>query len=90
MDAAEIEKKWTRKGFSCGLWTDPPGKRWAEETHDVDQILMLDAGEIEIRIPGRVIKPAVGEEVILPAGTPHAVSNPGKASNHWYYGYKES
>ena len=90
MDAATVEKQWSRRGFSCGIWTDPPGKVWAEETHDVDQLVMLIDGEIEIAVPGRVHRPKPGEEVLVPAGTPHKVRNPGHGANRWYYGYKES
>jgi mannose-6-phosphate isomerase-like protein (cupin superfamily) len=90
MDPVKVEKQWAERGFSCGIWADPPGKVWAEETHEVDQLVMLIDGVIEISIPGKTFSPAKGEEVLVPAGTPHKVRNPGAASNRWYYGYKSS
>jgi hypothetical protein len=27
---------WASRGFSCALWTDPPGQRWEDFTHATD------------------------------------------------------
>jgi len=51
---------------------------------------MLIDGEIELRFSGQVLRPAVGQEILIPAGEAHAVVNSGRTRNRWYYGYKGS
>ncbi len=29
----QIAADWALRGFSCDLWTDPPGQRWEEFRH---------------------------------------------------------
>jgi glyoxylate utilization-related uncharacterized protein len=51
---------------------------------------MLIDGEIELHMAGKVLRPAIGEEVFIPAHQPHTVINVGSATNHWFYGYKRT
>ena len=30
---AEVEKDWQARGFSCGLWVDPPWQIWGDYVH---------------------------------------------------------
>jgi len=48
---------------------------------------MLVEGEIEMEIDGRVLVPAVGEEVFIPARARHSVRNTGRTTARWLYGY---
>ena len=41
-------------------------------------------------IEGRTVRPAVGDEVLIPAGARHTVSNTGNTSNRWCFGYRQS
>jgi len=50
-DRSQVEKNWDRRGFSCGLWTDPPGQVWEGYTHSVDELLMV-AVQIETVVSG--------------------------------------
>jgi hypothetical protein len=43
VDQAAIERSWRERGFSCGLWVDPPGQVWADYVHDTDE-LVIKAG----------------------------------------------
>ncbi|GIW41272.1 MAG: hypothetical protein KatS3mg076_1849 [Candidatus Binatia bacterium] len=90
MDEESVRRSWRERGFSFGVWTDPPGQVWADFVHDTDELVMLVEGEIEIRMGGRVFRPRVGEEVLIPAGTSHTVVNVGKTRNRWLYGYRTS
>lgn len=87
MDREAIARDWRARGFSCDIWTDPPGQVWADFVHGTDELVMLIEGEIELRFGGRTLRPAVGEEVFVPAGMPHTVINIGNRSNRWFYGY---
>jgi len=87
MDRKQIEKDWRARGFSCALWVDPPGQVWADFVHDVDELVLLVEGEIELEMAGRKLRPRAGEEVLIPARTAHTVRNVGGTTARWLYGY---
>ena len=45
MEQTNVAKQWAGRGFSCAIWTDPPGRVWADFVHDVDEIVMLIDGK---------------------------------------------
>ncbi|MGO9057884.1 MAG: cupin domain-containing protein [Candidatus Binataceae bacterium] len=87
-DRAALERRWRERGFSCELWTDPPGQVWTDFVHQVDELLMVVEGELEIQIAGKRMRPASGEEILIPAGALHTVRNVGGATALWLYGYR--
>jgi quercetin dioxygenase-like cupin family protein len=84
----EIAAAWAKRGFSCDLWTDPPGKRWRDFTHPTDELIVVLEGEMEFEIAGKVSRPAIGQEVLVPAGAVHSTHNMGSTTARWLYGYK--
>lgn len=89
IDQDKIRRSWKERGFSCEIWTDPPGKVWRDYVHEVDELLMLIDGEIELSFQGKTLRPKVGEEILIPAHASHTVKNIGAAQNRWFYGYKQ-
>ena len=89
MDYSKVKNNWGNKGFSCGIWTDPPGQVWSNYIHDTDELLMLLEGEIELSFSGQTFRPQIGDEILIPARERHTVKNIGKTTNRWYYGYKK-
>ena len=90
MDQEKIKKDWDDRGYSFGVFKDPPGQIWADFVHRSDELVMLSEGEIEIEIDGNSQQPPIGEEVFIPANAIHTVRNVGKTNNVWYYGYKNT
>ncbi len=90
LDKQETARDWNERGFSCDIWADPPGQVWADFVHGTDELVMLIDGELELRFAGQVLRPRVGEEVLIPAGEAHTVINVGNTGNHWFYGYRRS
>jgi quercetin dioxygenase-like cupin family protein len=88
VDRSHIAEDWSRRGYSCGEFIDPPGQRWEDFTHDVDELLMVMGGRMELEIEGKVIHPQIGEEVFIPARALHSVRNIGDTTARWLYGYK--
>jgi mannose-6-phosphate isomerase-like protein (cupin superfamily) len=84
----QVADNWRARGFSCDIWTDPPGQVWASFVHAVDELVIPIEGEVEIEMQGRKLRPAVGEEVFIPAGVSHTVRNLGRSQSRWYYGYR--
>ena len=89
MNPEQIKKDWNLRGYSFGIFKDPPGQVWADFVHKTDELVVLAVGEIEIEIEGKSQQPPIGKEVFIPAKTKHTVRNVGKTINAWYYGYKK-
>lgn len=83
------KEDWAKRGFGCDIWTDPPGKVWKDYVHETDELVMLIEGEVEFIIGRKTHHPKIGEELFIPAGTKHTVTNIGSTQNRWYYGYKK-
>jgi mannose-6-phosphate isomerase-like protein (cupin superfamily) len=88
IDVEKVEREWAARGFSCALWTDPPGRVWAGFVHDVDELVMLVEGEEEFEMNGQTYRLRPGEELRIPAGTPHTARNVGTGVSRWLYGYR--
>ncbi len=84
----EVKSDWKRRGYSCGLWTDPPGQVWRDYVHRVDELLMVMEGELELEIAGRLHRARPGVEFLIPAGATHTVRNVGGGTARWLYGYR--
>ncbi len=89
IDLQGVKADWSRRGFGCDIWVDPPGQEWRDFVHPVDELVMLIEGEIELSFQGKTLRPAVGEEVLIPANATHTVRNVGGTTSRWYYGYKK-
>ena len=89
MNQEQIRKNWESRGYSFGIFKDPPGQVWADFVHRTDELVVLVEGEIEIEIEGKSQQPQIGDEVFIPASAIHTVRNIGKTNNVWYYGYKK-
>ena len=90
MNQEKIKKDWVSRGYSFGIFKDPPGQVWADFVHMTDELVVLAEGEIEIEIEGKSQQPTIGKEVFIPANAMHTVRNVGKTNNVWYYGYKNT
>ena len=89
-DQEQVSANWAVRGFSCGLWVDPPGQAWEDFTHAKDELVMVLAGEMEFEVEGQVHHPAAGDELLIPAGVVHSARNIGSVTARWLYGYRES
>lgn len=88
VNLSEVKQAWSKRGFSCDIWTDPPGQVWKDFVHDTDELVMLIEGEIELSFHGMTLHPEIGEEVLIPAQASHTVRNSGTTTCRWFYGYK--
>jgi mannose-6-phosphate isomerase-like protein (cupin superfamily) len=88
IDREHVAAAWAKRGFSCGLWIDPPGQRWEDFTHTTDELVVVLEGEMDFEIAGRVCHPTIGEELLIPASAVHSARNIGASTARWLYGYK--
>ena len=47
MNQEQIRKNWESRGYSFGVFKDPPGQVWADFVHRTDELVVLAEGEIE-------------------------------------------
>ena len=71
MNQEATRKDWNGRGFSFGIFRDPPGQVWADFVHRTDELLVLAEGEIELEIEGMAQRPQIGQEVFIPANAVH-------------------
>ena len=90
IDREQVAADWAGRGFSCELWVDPPGQRWEDFTHRTDELVLVLEGAMEFEVEDRIVRPALGEELLIPAGTRHSARNVGGTTARWLYGYRSS
>lgn len=88
MNLAKVKNDWKSRGFSCDIWTDPPGQCWEDFTHQVDELFMVIEGRVELVVGGKTSHPKPGEEILIPENVVHSVRNIGSSPSRWFYGYK--
>jgi quercetin dioxygenase-like cupin family protein len=88
MEREKVAANWAARGFSCDLWTDPPGQRWENFTHATDELVTVLEGEMEFEVAGKMHRPMPGTELLIPAGKVHSARNIGNTAALWLYGYK--
>jgi mannose-6-phosphate isomerase-like protein (cupin superfamily) len=88
IDRKLIAADWAKRGFSCDLWTDLPGRRWEDFTHGTDELVLVLEGDMKFEIAGKLCHPAIGEELLIPAGANHSAHNIGSTTARWLFGYK--
>jgi mannose-6-phosphate isomerase-like protein (cupin superfamily) len=84
----KVKADWRRRGYSCDLWVDPPGKIWRDYVHGADELLMVVEGELELEVAGAAQRAQPGREVFIPAAALHTVRNVGGTTARWLYGYR--
>ena len=87
-ELTDIKSAWTSRGYSFECWSDPPGRVWSDFVHEVDELVILIEGQIEIELAGVAVRPQPGEEVLIPARTRHTVTNVGDVSNRCCFVYR--
>jgi quercetin dioxygenase-like cupin family protein len=90
IDRKQIAEDWKQRGFSCELWTDPPGQRWEDFQHATDELVTVLEGDVEFEIEGTIHHPQAGDELLIPAGALHSARNVGSTTTRWLYGYRRS
>ena len=67
MNSDQIKQDWNSRGYSFGVFRDPPGQVWADFVHQTDELVVLAEGEIEVEIEGKAERFQIGEMVFIPA-----------------------
>ncbi len=87
VDQELVRRDWRGRGYSCGLFVDPPGRAWNDFVHETNELLVVVKGTLAITIKGRSCTVAAGDEVFIPRHAMHSVRNVNRDSTYWLYGY---
>ena len=82
-DCTSIKADWNSRGYSFGVFRDPPEQVWPDFVHRTDELVVLAEGEIEVEMAGKVPRPQIGEEVFIPANAVHTVMDIGRTTQVW-------
>ena len=66
MNFDQIKQDWHSRGYSFGVFSDPPGQVWADFVHRTNELIVLAEGEIEVEIEGKAERFQIGEIVFIP------------------------
>ena len=87
VDRRAVAAEWTARGYSCNLFSDPPGREWNDFRHSTNELVCVAEGCLELIIGGRRLAASPGDEVFIPKGAVHSVKNVHHATTRWLYGY---
>lgn len=87
VESKKVLASWRARGFSGGVWVDPPGQVWEDYVHDEDELFLVIEGDVELEMRGEKLRPAPGVEVLIPRGVRHTVRNKGGTVSRWVYAY---
>ena len=87
IDRQAVATDWDARGFSCDVFTDPPGREWMDFTHDVNELVTVMSGKLEMELGGMWFVVEEGDEVFIPRGARHSVRNIHNRTTRWLYGY---
>jgi quercetin dioxygenase-like cupin family protein len=71
-DRSSVEPDWARRGYSFGIWVDPPGQEWRDFVHATDELVMLVEGELELTCDGTTYRLTPGRVLVIPPNAPHS------------------
>ena len=67
MDSDQIKQDWNSRGYSFGVFRDPPVQVLTDFVHQSDELVVLAEGEIEMKIEGKAERFQIGGMVFIPA-----------------------
>jgi quercetin dioxygenase-like cupin family protein len=87
LDRDQVARDWRQRGYSCDVFTDPPGREWNDFVHMTNELVTVMEGKLKLTIGGEEITVEPGDEVFIPKGICHSVKNISSSTTRWLYGY---
>ena len=87
VDRVEVAADWGRRGYSCDLFVDPPGREWNGFVHATNELVTVVEGRLQLVIDGRTLTAEPGDQVFIPRDAVHNVKNLHDGTTRWLYGY---
>lgn len=87
LDRDQVAQDWRKRGYSCEVFVDPPGREWNDFVHAANELVTVMVGKLKLTIGREEIVAEPGDEVFIPKGVRHSVKNMSSSTTHWLYGY---
>jgi quercetin dioxygenase-like cupin family protein len=87
LDRDQIAHDWKKRGYSCDLFTDPPGREWNDFVHTTNELVTVMVGKLRLTIGGEEIVAEPGDEVLITKSVRHSEKNIASSTTQWLYGY---
>ncbi|MFQ5953870.1 MAG: cupin domain-containing protein [Kiloniellales bacterium] len=87
VDREAVARDWRQRGYSCGLFVDPPGREWNDFVHDTNELVTVVEGRLEMTVGDERVEVEPGDEVFIPRQALHSVKNRNPGTTRWLYGY---
>ena len=87
VDREAVARDWARRGYSCDLFVDPPGREWNGFVHATNELVVVAEGRLELIIGDETLAAEAGDEVFIPRHAVHSVRNINNGTTRWLYGY---
>jgi mannose-6-phosphate isomerase-like protein (cupin superfamily) len=78
---------WAGRGYSCDEFRDPPGRAWNDFVHDTNELVTVIEGRLRVALGGQTLELEPGDELFIPKGAVHSVTNIHTGVTRWLYGY---
>ncbi len=90
VEQSVVAGDWEGRGYSCGVFIDPPGREWNDFVHSSNELVTVMEGALEMTIEHQRLIVTPGDEVLIPARALHAVKNIHPGTTRWLYGYDDA
>lgn len=87
VDCEAVAADWHGRGYSCGLFVDPPGREWNDFVHDTNELVTVAEGRLELTVGETRLLAEPGDEVFIPRHCRHSVKNVHDGTTRWLFGY---
>lgn len=87
VDRDTVARDWAARGYSCGVFVDPPGRAWRDFVHDTNELVTVVDGRLELTVAGATVIAEPGDEVFIPRRAVHTVRNISSGTTRWLFGY---
>lgn len=87
VDFSAVEADWRRKGFSFGIFRDPPRQEWNDFTHSSDEYVLVAEGQLEVDVGSETAICGPGDLVCIPRQVHHSLKTLSANGSVWLYGY---
>ena len=87
VDRDAVAADWRARGYSCGLFVDPPGQEWNDFVHAVNELVTVAEGRLRMSVGEQTFVAEPGDEVFIPKGARHSLKNIDTGTTRWLYGY---
>lgn len=87
LNRTEVAEDWGRRGYTCDLFVDPPGREWNDFVHATNELVTVLDGTLKLTIQDEELIALPGDEIFIPKGVSHSVKNIADIATCWLYGY---